>query len=48
MRRVGRQRKKGSEGVGVVVMVFEKELLMNGYREEIGLHMIDTEHRKKL
>ena len=50
MRRVGLQEKKGvSGGVKLVWWWQEREkLLRNGYREEIGLHTIDTEHRKLL
>ena len=51
MRRVGGQRRKGSEWwneeVGRAVAKRE-ELLRNGFREEIGLPMTDTGHREWL
>ena len=51
MRRVGRQRRRGVSG-GVNKFVWwlpkRKDLLRNGYKEEIWLHMIDTEYRKLL
>ena len=51
MRRVGGQRRKGSEwwneevGKGVAE---REELLSNGFRAEIGLPMTDTGHRERL
>ena len=51
MRRVGGQRRKGSEGgMNKLVRRWPKreELLRNGFRGEIGLPMTDTGHREWL
>ena len=49
MRRMGGQRRRGATG-GMKKWVGRRpkseELLRNGYREEIGLSMTDTEHRE--
>ena len=51
MRRVGGQRRKGMNG-GMKKWVARspkrEELLMNGFREDIGLPMTDTGHREWL
>ena len=50
MRRVGGQRRKRSEWWNEEVgrrWPKREALLRNGYREEIGLPMTDTGHRKK-
>ena len=50
-RRVGGQRRKRVCG-GVKKLVWwwpkREEFFRNGYREEMGLHMIDTGHREML
>ena len=51
MRRVGGQRRKGSERWNEEVVVRwpkREELLRDGFREEIGLPMTDTGHREWL
>ena len=51
MRRVGGQRRKGSEWWNEEVVgrwPKREELLRNGFREEIGLLMTDTGHREGL
>ena len=50
MRRVGGQRRKGSEWWNEVgrAVAEKRELLRNGFREEIGLPMTFTGHREWL